>query len=122
MSEIKANTISNLAGTGPAALTGQEAAKAWLNYNQVTPVVNNSFNTTSVTDNGVGDFTQNFTNTFTVTTYSTAAVRSDNTLNNVIGVCAPSEIRTTSSEQFYVASTAGAVDSTNWTQHFGDIA
>lgn len=30
--------------------------KAWLNYNQITPVINNSFNVSSVTDHGLGDF------------------------------------------------------------------
>jgi len=33
MSEIRATTISNAAGTGPITLTGQSAAKAWVNFN-----------------------------------------------------------------------------------------
>jgi hypothetical protein len=55
LSEIRATTISDAAGTGPITLTGQSAAKAWVNFNQAgTDTINNSFNVSSLTDSGTG--------------------------------------------------------------------
>ena len=63
MPEIRANTVSNAAGTGPVTLTGQSAAKAWVNYSgQGTPSISDSFNVSSLTDNTTGQQTSNFTN------------------------------------------------------------
>jgi hypothetical protein len=68
MSEIRAATVSNLAGTGPVTLTKQSAAKAWITYaSNVTPlVVYDSFNVSGVTDNGSGNQTINFSSAFAV--------------------------------------------------------
>ena len=61
MSEIRATTISDTAGTGPVTLTGQSAAKAWVNFNGTgTVAIRDSFNTASITDNGTGNYSQNF--------------------------------------------------------------
>lgn len=59
MSEIRANTISDAAGTGPVTLTKQSAAKAYCYFNQLSVVVNQSFNISSVTDTSAGDATHN---------------------------------------------------------------
>lgn len=65
MSEIRANTVSDAAGTGPVTLTGQSAAKAWVNFDGTgTIAARDSFNVASLTDNGTGDYTVNFTNAF----------------------------------------------------------
>lgn len=70
MSEIRATTISNAAGTGPATLTGQSAAKAWFDLDGTgTAALNDSFNVSSVTDNGTGDYTLNFSNSFALAQY-----------------------------------------------------
>ena len=61
-SVLNVDTIADKAGTGPVALTKQQAAKAWLNYIMDSPSVVGSFNIASVTDEGTGNFTQNFTN------------------------------------------------------------
>jgi hypothetical protein len=62
MSEIRATTISDLAGTGPATLTGQYAAKAWVNFNgKFAVAIRESANVASITDNGTGNYTLNFT-------------------------------------------------------------
>lgn len=55
MSEIRATTISDAAGTGPITLTGQSAAKAWANVNHSTPVINQSFNVSSFSDLATGN-------------------------------------------------------------------
>lgn len=65
MSEIRATTISDLAGTGPATLTKQSAAKAWVNFNgQGTIAARDSFNVASLTDNGTGNYTVNIASAF----------------------------------------------------------
>ena len=71
MSEIRATTISNAAGTGPITMTGQYAAKAWVNINQIgTQVIQDSFNISSITDSGVGRTTANLSNNMSNTNYS----------------------------------------------------
>ena len=69
MSEIRANTISDAAGTGPVTLTKQSAAKVWVNWTDAG-VVNDSLNISSVTDNSAGNFTLNFSSNFSATTYA----------------------------------------------------
>ena len=73
MSEIRATTISDLAGTGPATLTKQSAAKAWVDISG-TPSINDSLNVSSVTDNGTGLFQPNWTNVFSTANYATVAM------------------------------------------------
>ena len=62
MSEIRANTISDAAGTGPVTLTGQSAAKAWSGVSTTSATAGDNFNISSLVDNGTGDTTHNFTN------------------------------------------------------------
>ena len=64
MSTAKFDTLSNLAGTQtvPVATVAQGSAKAWVNFNGTgTVAIRASFNVTSITDNGTGDYTLNFT-------------------------------------------------------------
>ena len=71
MSEIKVSTISDKAGTGPATLTGQYAARAWANYvGTGTPAVSDSFNVSSLTDLATGRQAPSWTNNFTTANYS----------------------------------------------------
>ena len=84
MSEIRATTISDAAGTGPITLTGQSAAKAWVNYTGVTTTsINDSFNTSSLTDVGTGRTTVTFSNSFDNTNYCmSTSIRKDNDIAN----------------------------------------
>ena len=77
MSELRANTISDAAGTGPATLTGQSAAKAWANFRgNSTVIIRESFSVSSVSDNGTGDYTLNFSTSFVDADYvATIGVR-----------------------------------------------
>jgi hypothetical protein len=80
MSQIRAATVSNLAGTGPVTLTGQFAAKAWVNFNGTgTVAIRQSGNVSSITDNGTGDYTLNFTNAMANGTYSGVMTASETT-------------------------------------------
>ena len=70
MSEIRATTISNAAGTGPIDLTKQSAAKAWANADGTgTIALRDSLNTSSIFDYATGQMQFNFTNNFANTDY-----------------------------------------------------
>jgi hypothetical protein len=65
-------TISTLSdGTNSTSATNpiKGSAKAWVNYNGIAQTVYASYNVSSVTRNGAGDYTLNFTNAFTDTNY-----------------------------------------------------
>ena len=50
-------------------------AKAWVNFNGTgTPAIRDSFNVSSITDNGTGDYTINFTTAFPDANYSLAGM------------------------------------------------
>lgn len=71
MSEIRATTVSNLAGTGPVTLTGQSASKAWVNFNGGgTIAARDSFNLSSLTDNGTGNYSINVSSAFDSSGYT----------------------------------------------------
>jgi hypothetical protein len=68
LSEIRATTISDAAGTGPITLTKQSAAKAFARWNMVT--LQNTFNVSSGVDNGTGDGSVNLTSSMSDSLYS----------------------------------------------------
>ena len=73
MSEIRATTISDAAGTGPVTLTKQSAAKVWCTVDQTgTMELKDSFGVTSVTDDGTGRSDLSFTNDFSNQHYAVA--------------------------------------------------
>jgi hypothetical protein len=64
MSTLKTNTLSNVAGTASTAIENaiNGSAKAWVNFNGTgTVAIRASYNVSSITDNGTGDYTVNFT-------------------------------------------------------------
>ena len=73
MSEIRATTISDAAGTGPITLTKQSAAKVWVQLNGSTFAIADSFNVSSADDNGTGDYDINYTNSMNNNTYAVPA-------------------------------------------------
>jgi hypothetical protein len=73
MSTIKADTLSNLLGTlsVPVATAVQGSAKAWVNFNGTgTVAIRASFNVSSITDRGTGQYTINFTTALADANYS----------------------------------------------------
>ena len=108
MSGLKVNAIYNTSGTEVYT------AKAWVNFNGTgTVAIRASGNVSSITDNGTGDYTVNFTNAFSDTNYSFigAVEPSVGQANYVIfgGSTSTVFVRTTSSIRIrtcYVTSTA----------------
>ena len=118
MSEIRATTISDAAGTGPIALTGQSAAKAWCRYNQGSNIVVSSVNVSSVIDNGTGLHTVYFSSLFT----------GDNACgtgsNDVFQCISEIEVTASSSFRWYIRRNDGvALDPVaGCSQYMGDLA
>ena len=87
MSEIRATTISNAAGTGPVTLTGQSAAKAWGQFNGTgTVAISDSKNFSSITDAGTGAYTLNFTSNMVNGSYATNGSTGESNTNGFVRV------------------------------------
>ena len=79
MSTIIATTLSNGSVSVPTATVVNGSAKAWVNFNGTgTKAIRDSLNVASLTDNGTGDYTVNFTAAMNNANYNCAVyVRSD---------------------------------------------
>jgi hypothetical protein len=71
-------TISGTSGVtfpdSTSMQTGQQAVKAWVNFNGSGAVaIRAAYNVSSITDNGTGDYTVNFATAFADTNYSVSA-------------------------------------------------
>jgi len=61
MSTLKVTNIAGLTGSSTNAIDG--LTKGWINFfSSGTPSINNSFNVSSLTDNGTGNWQNNWTN------------------------------------------------------------
>ena len=92
-SELRVTTLSNATGDGPATLTQQTAAKYFIHFGMNDFTIDQSFNSSSVTDEGVGHAKCSFTNNMSAVRYSFtgylnswSADTSFNTSNPGIGV------------------------------------
>ena len=77
--DIAANAVTTAKlGTNDAS----GLAKAWVNWNGTgTVAIRASFNVSSITDNGTGDYTVNFTTAITDANYSAVYGMGDNTIS-----------------------------------------
>ena len=72
MSTLKVTTIRDL--SNGTAVDVPNAAKAWVNFNGTgTVAIRASYNVTSITDHGTGDYTVNFTTALTDANYASLA-------------------------------------------------
>lgn len=85
MSTVHCNTVQTSSG-GPVTLTKQSAAKAWGDFNQVTPAVLDSLNTTSITDTSAGRFTPNLINNMSSANYSISSNSIGNSSSYAVSV------------------------------------
>ena len=79
MSTLRVDTIQNAAGTdSPISVPG--TAKAWVNFNGTgTVAIRASYNVSSITDNGTGDYTVNFTTAMVDANYAIGQAAEDPT-------------------------------------------
>lgn len=79
MSTLKCDNLQNSAGTKtvPMNTVVDGSAKAWVNFNGTgTVAIRASFNVSSITDNGVGSYTVNFTTAMPDASYSVSSCSS----------------------------------------------
>ena len=108
MSTAKFNTWQNPDGTE------NYKCRAWVNFNGTgTVAIRASGNVSSITDNGTGDYTANFTSALNDANYAlTGTAGAGNTAN--IAVCPNFAVAspTTSAMRFQVTNSANVVDAT----------
>lgn len=103
-------TISTLSdGTNSTSATNciQGSAKAWVNFNGTgTVAIRASYNVSSITDNGTGDYTVNFTNAMPNANYCVNGTAGRSSGQSNLGTVCPT-IFTTSSVRFGTNYTNG---------------
>jgi hypothetical protein len=85
-SELRVNTLKDASGNNSVAMStvAGGSAKAWIVYDQANTNVDNSLNSSSVTDNSTADFTRNHTSSFSNVSYTNTGGGSYN-LNDAAG-------------------------------------
>ena len=71
-SELRVDTLKDASGNNSIGLSyvAEGSAKSWTNFDgEGTVAIRESFNTSSITDDGTGDYAFNFTNSFADTNY-----------------------------------------------------
>lgn len=80
MSQLKLSSLANQAGTEetPIADVIHGSARAWVNFDGTgTVAINASYNVSSITDNGVGKYTLNFTTAMEDANFATSLTCGD---------------------------------------------
>ena len=87
-SVLNVDTIADKAGTGPVGLTKQSAAKTFYtgDMNTSNTIVNDSLNTSSVSDGGTGKFTFTITSAMSNANYTVTSNGGTN-FGDQIGIC-----------------------------------
>jgi hypothetical protein len=81
LSTVKNVTITDSGTTVTGKVDTSNTAKVWVNFNNNT-TIRDSHNVSSVTDNGTGDATINFTNNLANANYSAIASAMNGSINN----------------------------------------
>ena len=128
MSDIRANTISDAAGTGPVDLYKQSAAKAHFGFNQDSDTAfgmapntlsSQSFNVTSLTDNGLGNATVALTSAMANTGFTyLSGMETGNNTRTLFATSTASSLAIQTSD----ADTSVALDKAGWAALMGDLA
>ena len=119
MSTLRLTTISNQSGSAsvPSDTVINGSAKAWVNFNGTgTVAIRASFNVSSITDNGTGNYTVNFTTAFANTNYCVVssnvhepgvavwdiAYRTDSITTSSVGVQSMNTVNTSAGDSLYL--------------------
>jgi len=83
MSTVKVDTLVASDGTSPVTLTKQSAAKVWINFNGTgTIATRDSFNVSSISDEGSGLYQYDFSNAMSDANYSGSGMVGEGNNNN----------------------------------------
>jgi hypothetical protein len=104
--DTNALTLLNATGTAPVY-----ACRAWVNFNGTgTVAIRGSGNVSSITDNGVGNYTANFTTAMVDVNYSTNITGTRSTgVYNCIPALNASALPTTTGVSFFTHQTSDAL-------------
>ena len=141
MSTILVNTLTGTGTAGSIAVTGegnstttnlqQGLAKAWATFNAYgTAAFYDSFNSSTLTDNGAGNFTISFTNNFGAASNYTAGGQVAHSSSTTTSYCcqpySQQTILTSSCQYSILYNTASAAGATDYvycaTTNHGDLA
>jgi hypothetical protein len=103
MSTAKFDTLSTLDGsrTIPVSTVAQGTARAWVNFNGTgTVAIRASFNVSSITDNGTGQYTVNFTTAMPDANYAISATSRNTSVGAVVAEAPGTSITTASFNMF----------------------
>lgn len=124
MSTLRTANIQSLSASTPPVIrdsAGTEVGtfcRSWVNFNGTgTVAIRSSFNVSSITDNGVGDYTVNFTNALSDSNYCVICTQGDGTTGAAIpyglffntGGYGKTVSITTSSVRVYSVTYAGGI-------------
>ena len=117
MSTLKVNTIQNTsaAHSSTPEQIAQGRAKAWVNFNGTgTVAMRDNFNVSTVTDNGTGDYTINFTNAFANANYAMTGSSGgqNSTSNGAVYQYDQATAKTTSAARVLLITTSGGITNT----------
>ena len=113
MSTLAVGTIKSISSAAPVFqnTSGTEKGqlcKAWVNFNGTgTVAIRDSFNVGSITDNGTGDYTLNFTNNMSSANYVLCMSGSTNNSYARAGTQAPASM-TSSTARVFTANSGGS--------------
>jgi len=110
----KVGTITDTSGNNSSttAQIAQGRAKAWVNFNGTgTVAIRDSFNVSSITDNGTGDYTINFTSALANANYVVTGTSGgqSNTSNGAVYQYDQATAKTTSACRILLINTSGGV-------------
>ena len=113
MSTLKVNTIQNTsaAHSSTAEQIAQGRAKAWVNFNGTgTVAIRDSFNVGSITDNGTGSYTLNFSTAMPSADYVLCMSGSTNNSFSRAGTQTPASMTASAAVVNTANSTGSSVD------------
>jgi len=105
-SVLNVDTIADKAGTGAVALTKQSASKAWINIDMSNAVTLDSFNSTSITDFGTGQFRDHLATALVNANYAVTASAMDPTKTDSGGTNRTADGTPSSTIQFVLRASA----------------
>jgi len=112
-------SLSNLSATGE-----QKVAQAWVNFNGAgTLAIRDSYNVSSVTDNGTGDYTVNFSSNLANANYAVAGMAQNEAGTDNTSVCVyDATVQTTSAVRLIVIRHTSSITDSNYVNAviFGD--
>ncbi len=129
MSTVKVDNLSNLAASKsrPTADVLDGAARAWVNFDGTgTVAIRKAFNVSSITDNGAGDYTPNFSSPLPDANYAVFGSAGGAATSGIAvevhsaGAGSAATLKTTTQCRILCSNTTGAADNANVSVGFFD--